>query len=892
MSPHRIFAYAAPLIVFAAVFFGAVMLDDDHDCEAKTCPDCGGDGEVTCSSCGGQGEVEASDGVWEGCTSCGGSGNDFDENIVYGSGTVTCSTCGGSGTVADPHTHSYSKTGSKYYTCGGWVYTYTCSCGDSYTTGSGYSSHNYVSDGGHWSGCKYYTDKKCSRCGDTTSTYSYTSHSWGSWTTTKAATCTSSGTQTRTCSDCGNTETQTISATGHSYVSHSAVSPTCTKSGNDAYYTCSKCSTIFNSSKAVISSIPTKAALGHSWGSWTVTKEATCTDSGTQKHTCSRCSSSETKTISATGHSYVSHSAVSPTCTKSGNDAYYTCSKCSTIFNSSKSIISSIPTKAALGHSWGSWTVTKAATCTDSGTQKHTCSRCSASETKTISALGHQWYVTAYDWSEDCSECEVYIYCARSNAHTSLVTADSTNRTVKDSEVRFTTTYSISGTDSSSGLSYSDTEIRYTHRAVLKYSASGASDVPLATAATYVSEDSSPSGSASITVGSAPSISGKIFGAWSDGKSDHRVSSKISVPYGSVVTLTAVWEDPLSFTTVPTASCVVTPVIDYSDDGSYTLQSQSVASYTLGSSMAASSDVWTDPNYRTPPEADNVINITDDLTFKSSDPAYTIRWDLNDSSGADSDKASMLSSYLGMCKEWTGSKYHQGYSYTVDSCLPSWITWDAGLKNDDLGQSWYELVIRPALQQVSKDTHGDYWIYYECTYPKGIFATPTTITFLVKFSVDVSWSGGVIVPDKSSTFVLRLDYGFNSGANNKTLRQICSADASEYRFNLIGTELTRDGFTFKGWATTSGSGYTDIGEEYPLNIGSASVQKSVDDKGNPVYTATIYAVWEEIEKEDPVIPDDLRDLLGLLQDPYVLGLFVLICFLVAVIVRVRRQGMI
>ena len=805
MSPHRIFAYAAPLIVFAAVFFGAVMLDDDHDCEAKTCPDCGGDGEVTCSSCGGQGEVEASDGVWEGCTSCGGSGNDFDENIVYGSGTVTCSTCGGSGTVADPHTHSYSKTGSKYYTCGGWVYTYTCSCGDSYTTGSGYSSHNYVSDGGHWSGCKYYTDKKCSRCGDTTSTYSYTSHSWGSWTTTKAATCTSSGTQTRTCSDCGNTETQTISATGHSYVSHSAVSPTCTKSGNDAYYTCSKCSTIFNSSKAVISSIPTKAALGHSWGSWTVTKEATCTDSGTQKHTCSRCS---------------------------------------------------------------------------------------ASETKTISALGHQWYVTAYDWSEDCSECEVYIYCARSNAHTSLVTADSTNRTVKDSEVRFTTTYSISGTDSSSGLSYSDTEIRYTHRAVLKYSASGASDVPLATAATYVSEDSSPSGSASITVGSAPSISGKIFGAWSDGKSDHRVNSKISVPYGSVVTLTAVWEDPIEFTTVPTASCVVTPVIDYSDDGSYTLQSQSVASYTLGSSMAASSDVWTDPNYRTPPEADNVINITDDLTFKSSDPAYTIRWDLNDSSGADSDKASMLSSYLGMCKEWTGSKYHQGYSYTVDSCLPSWITWDAGLKNDVLEQSWYELVIRPALQQVSKDTHGDYWIYYECTYPEGIFATPTTISFLVKFSVDVSWAGGVIVPDKSSTFVLRLDYGFDSGANNKTLRQICSADASEYRFNLIGTELTRDGFTFKGWATTSGSGYTDIGEEYPLNIGSASVQKSVDDKGNPVYTATIYAVWEEIEKEDPVIPDDLRDLLGLLQDPYVLGLFVLICFLVAVIVRVRRQGMI
>lgn len=816
MTPHRIFVYAAPLIVFAAVFFGAVMLDDDHDCEAKTCPDCGGDGEVTCSSCNGNGYTSiahsgSGEQYWEtiGCTSCGGSGYQLDSfdgtmsedgNLVFGSGKVTCSTCGGSGSVADPHTHSYSKTGSKYYTCGGWVYTYTCSCGDSYTTGSGYSSHNYVSDGGHWSGCKYYTDKKCSRCGDTTSTYSYTSHSWGSWTTTKAATCTSSGTQTRTCSDCGNTETQTISATGHSYVSHSAVSPTCTKSGNDAYYTCSKCSTIFNSSKTVISSIPTKAALGHSWGSWTVTK---------------------------------------------------------------------------------------AATCTDSGTQKHTCSRCSTSETKTISALGHQWYVTAYDWSEDCSECEVYIYCARSNAHTSLVTADSTNRTVKDSEVRFTTTYSISGTDSSSGLSYSDTEIRYTHRAVLKYSAPGASDVPLATAATYVSEDSSPSGSASITVGSAPSISGKIFGAWSDGKSDHRVNSKISVPYGSVVTLTAVWEDPLSFTTVPTASCVVTPVIDYSDDGSYTLQSQSVASYTLGSSMAASSDVWTDPNYRTPPEADHVIHLTDDLSFKSNDAAYSISWTQIDvSSGVDNvDAAKQLAYQLSYAVSGT-----KNWSYSVQECTPSWIHWDTDIIEDDLGHDvvgQFTLSIRPALQQISEDTHGDYWFWYAVTSP-----LDRTESFLIEFSVDVDWAGGVIVPEKYSTFVLRLDYGFDSGANNKTLRQICSADASEYRFNLVGTELARDGYTFKGWATTSGSGYTDIGEEYPLNIGSASVQKSVDDKGNPVYTATIYVVWEEIEKDDPVIPDNLRDLLGLLQDPYVLGLFVLICFLVAVIVRVRRQGMV
>jgi len=30
-------------------------------------------------------------------------------------------------------------------------------------------------------------------------------------------------------------------------------------------------------------------ALGHSYGSWTVTKAATCTTDGSQKRTCSRC---------------------------------------------------------------------------------------------------------------------------------------------------------------------------------------------------------------------------------------------------------------------------------------------------------------------------------------------------------------------------------------------------------------------------------------------------------------------------------------------------------------------------------------------------------------------------------------------------------------------------
>lgn len=797
MTPHRVFAIAVPIILVSALVLGIVLTDDDHDCDAATCSTCGGSGKVTCSACNGTGYFIYGGNAF-GCTSCGGAGIgpkiEPNNESNFGSGKVSCSTCGGTGSI---HTHSYSKTGSKYYTCGGWVYTYTCSCGDSYTSGTGYTSHNYVSDGGHWSGCSYYTDKKCSRCGATTSSFSYTSHSWGSWTTTTAATCTTSGTQTRTCSDCGSKETQTISATGHSYVDHSAVSATCTASGNDRYYTCSKCSTIFDSSKTVISSIPTKAALGHDWGSWTTTK---------------------------------------------------------------------------------------AATCTETGTQKHTCSRCSVSATQSISALGHDWKVGSYSWSDDCSSCTVSFGCSRDSSHVSSSRIDSTCRIVEDSEVRSTYTYEIEGTDASTGIAFSDSKVRYSHSAVLKYSSDG-TDVPSSQSSMIMTDSGSPSGSASFVVGTSPTLSGKVFGTWSDG-SDHAPGSSISVLYGSIATLSAVWEDEIRYTTVPTASCFVKPVIDYGDDGSYTLQSRVSLSSPI---MTLGSGTWTDPGYRDPPEADITVRVTDDLTFTSNDSAYTVKWTINDSSGADSDKASMFAMKIGLCKEYNGSKYHTGYSYSVDECIPSWITWDAGLVNGDAETGWFELTIRPALQQVSEDTHGDYWIWFSCTYPRGLGSETTT--YLVEFSVDVSWAGGVIVPETYSTFILRLDFGLPNGANNITMRQQLSADATEYRFPIKDYSAIRDGYTFKGWSMTSGSKTTDIGEEFPMNIGSASVLKSFDEDGNKVYTCTIYAVWEENETPSVSIPDDLRDLLGLLQDPYVLGLFVLVCFLVAMVVRVRRQGM-
>ena len=62
-------------------------------------------------------------------------------------------------------------------------------------------------------------------------------HKFGDWKTTKPATCTATGTKTRTCSVCGKVETATIAKTAHKYV-NTVVKPTYAAQG----YTLHKCS--------------------------------------------------------------------------------------------------------------------------------------------------------------------------------------------------------------------------------------------------------------------------------------------------------------------------------------------------------------------------------------------------------------------------------------------------------------------------------------------------------------------------------------------------------------------------------------------------------------------------------------------------------------------------
>ena len=156
-------------------------------------------------------------------------------------------------------------------------------------------------------------------------------HAFGEWTVTTPATCTKDGVKTRTCA-CGETETQTIPATGHSF------------------------------------------------GEWTVTTPATCTEDGVKTRTCSACGETETQTIPATGHSFGEWTVTTPaTCTVDGVESR-TCSACG------ETETRAIP---ATGHSFGEWTVTTPATCTEDGAESRTCSACGETETRAIPATGH-----------------------------------------------------------------------------------------------------------------------------------------------------------------------------------------------------------------------------------------------------------------------------------------------------------------------------------------------------------------------------------------------------------------------------------------------------------------------------------------------------------------------
>ena len=152
----------------------------------------------------------------------------------------------------------------------------------------------------------------------------------------------------------------------------------------------------------------TDVACGkHTFGAWTVTKTATCTEAGTSVRTCSVCGAEETQTIPALGHNLTAVAGKAATCTEAGNSAYWSCSRCGKFFSDAAGkteIAKDSWVIAALGHDEATRAAV-AATCYASGHEADTyCKRCGMviNAGANIPATGKHTYVNGV-----CTVCGV-----------------------------------------------------------------------------------------------------------------------------------------------------------------------------------------------------------------------------------------------------------------------------------------------------------------------------------------------------------------------------------------------------------------------------------------------------------------------------------------------------
>lgn len=210
-----------------------------------------------------------------------------------------------------------------------------------------------------------------------------------------------------------------IPALGHSMEKTEAVAPTCTESGNNAYYTCSTCGKVYKDEQGnTETSVEAEVldALGHTMEK-TEAVAPTCTEKGNNAYyTCSACgkvykdeqgnaeTTAEAEVLEALGHSMEVTEAGEPTCTETGNNTYWTCSTCHMVFTDEQGeneTSVSAETIPALGHSMVK-TEAVAPTCTESGNNEYyTCSTCgkiykdgkgnaeTTAEAEVLPALGH-----------------------------------------------------------------------------------------------------------------------------------------------------------------------------------------------------------------------------------------------------------------------------------------------------------------------------------------------------------------------------------------------------------------------------------------------------------------------------------------------------------------------
>jgi len=158
---------------------------------------------------------------------------------------------------------------------------------------------------------------------------------------------------------------------GSATVSASGCSKTITVACNHNYGAWSKVSDTQHGRTCSICQNVEKA--NHSWNNGTVTKPATCKETGVKTFTCTTCNATKTETIAKTNdHSFGAWTKVSDSQHK------HSCSVCGK--------------EETANHTWNSGTVTKPATCKEDGVKTYTCTACNATKTETVAKTNNHSY--------------------------------------------------------------------------------------------------------------------------------------------------------------------------------------------------------------------------------------------------------------------------------------------------------------------------------------------------------------------------------------------------------------------------------------------------------------------------------------------------------------------
>ena len=272
---------------------------------------------------------------------------------------------------------SCAKPGEKTFTCAG--------CGETRTEPVPVIDHVY----GNWEKLNETQHQKKCACGDTVKE----NHKWDNGKITTKPSCAKPGEKTFTCAGCGETKTEPVPVTDHTYTN--ACDPDCNGCGlereithqygknwlsnkENHYHKCTVCGNIADED-------------AHTPSDWIIDQEAAPAVAGSKHIECTVCKRTlQTQQIPALECKHEGGTAIAgkcdPTCEEDGNTGNTVCAICQTILQPGDPI-------PALGHDY-QLTGQKDATCTEDGhTGNEVCQNCQdvLSQGQVIPATGHDY---------------------------------------------------------------------------------------------------------------------------------------------------------------------------------------------------------------------------------------------------------------------------------------------------------------------------------------------------------------------------------------------------------------------------------------------------------------------------------------------------------------------